>query len=141
MKELESLTTYKFGISFNKEIKNKEISKHMKKNMNVIEYEQELNKLCHYCFENNRRVVYHKLRNFPYISHLDSFNKIADAAGMSTNYMESDFFFIRFIRNYTKIKDGKYSFPDVSYLINISKKVSYTDCKFEEIPIDVIMHN
>lgn len=102
-----------------------------------IEYEKELNKLSKFLFDDERTVMYHSFRNFPYIQHGDLNGY--DSAEKINNYTRCDLYFIKLVRYLTEFKKNKCSFVDVDWMVNnVERGHLSSDCKMTELPIDEI---
>lgn len=136
-REIHDLQTSCFGLQTNPEITNKMLSKHMKQHVNVLQLEEELNKLAAFCFQGDRKVVWHEFRNFPYIYHNDG-HPGCDEAGLLTNYTSADFYFIRFVKNYIYCTQKGYNFLDVDFLLKNAKRCTFYEESIANMAADVI---
>lgn len=127
-----------FGISANDNFNMTDILKHIKTFNNCSELEIELNKLVYYIYDGKKTIFFHEFRQFPYITH-DNDNS-ADLSGLAQNYTNSDIYLIKFIKKFIVYKDGKYSFFDVDFIIQNTKRIEFVEYSINNMPIDEVLN-
>ena len=133
------LFAYRFGLVFNSDYTYKTLLSSRQTFESDNELELELNAFANYVFGEHRRVIFHTFRQFPYIEHGQP-NKY-DASGIATNYLQSDFYFIRFVKLFlSRNRGGEYLFFSTRDIIRNTTKIGYCDCTVAEMPIDVIIY-
>ena len=136
--EYGSFYFHHLGIIENEGFKITDISNHIKTFKDCDELENELNKLAQYIYPDKRTIVFHEFRQFPYIIH-GNYNR-SDFIGLLENYTNLDIDLIKFIRKFVKyIKNGKYLFFDVNFIIKNTSKIEVTECSIFDMTIDEIL--
>lgn len=134
---LGNIPVWEFGLKFNENITYIDLLNNAKTGLGREELECELNELANYVFNGERTVAFHEFRQFPYIQHgeLNTY----DACGKINNYMQSDYYFIQFIKIFFNCKEyGKYSFPSAAYIIENTTKVDFNDYPMIKMSVDVL---
>ncbi|APH17050.1 hypothetical protein HYI18_12860 [Clostridium botulinum] len=137
VKNIRSTPFYAFGIMPNDNFHMTDIANHIKKFKNRSELELELNKLANYIYNGKRTIFFHEFREFPYIIHEN--NNSSDMSGSAKNYTNSDIYLIKFIKKCLTYQSGKYSFFDVDFIIENTKKIEFYECPINNMPIDEIL--
>lgn len=135
--KLKQTPFYAFGIKANDNFNMTDILKHIKTFSNRSELENELNKLICYIYDGKRTIFFHEFRQFPYINHGN--DNSADISGLAQNYTNSDIYLIKFIKKFVVCKNGKYSFFDVDFIIENTKRIEFAEYSINNMPIDEIL--